>query len=120
MLDGAVSVPAAGPDLTGRLDSAGPFGAGNPEPRFAVPSANVVKADLVGDGHVRAVLGGGGRRLSAIAFRSAAEPLGQALLSARGAPLHVAGHLRADVWRGDVRTQLVVEDAADPFAVPPC
>ena len=120
VLDGAVSVPAAGPDLTGRLDSAGPFGAGNPEPRFAVPSANVVKADLVGDGHVRAVLGGGGRRLSAIAFRSANEPLGQALLSARGAPLHVAGHLRADVWRGDVRTQLVVEDAADPFAVPPC
>ena len=115
VVDGAIAVAAANSDLVARIESAGPFGAGNPEPRFAVPSALVVKADIVGDRHVRAILDGGdGRRLKAIAFRSATEPLGHALLSARASPLHVAGHLRTDVWRGAVRTQLVVEDVAAP------
>lgn len=112
--DGALAVHAATPDLLARLDGAGPFGAGNSEPRFAIPAAFVVKAEPVGDGHVRVILGGGsgGGRLKAIAFRSLETPVGQALLSARGSALHVAGHLRADTWQGAVQAQLVIEDAA--------
>ena len=114
-IDGAVAAAAAGPDLVALLDAAGPFGAGNPEPRFAVPSAIVVRADVVGEDHVRVILGGGagGGRLKAIAFRSAREPVGDALLSTRE-PLHVAGHLRADTWQGVTRAQLVIDDVADP------
>ena len=101
------------------LEGAGPFGAGNPEPRFAVPAAHVIRAEVVTGGHVRAILGGGqgGGRLKAIAFRSADEPLGQALLSARGSPLHLAGRLRADVWRGRTQAQFTIEDAAYPHAL---
>ena len=88
--------------------------AGNPEPRLAVPSARVVKADIVGDGHVRAILSGGegGGRLKAIAFRSATGPLGHAMLATQSAPLHFAGHLRSDTWQGEVRAQLVIDDVA--------
>ena len=113
-LDGALAAHAANPELLARLEGAGPFGAGNAEPRFAIPAASVVKADPVGEGHVRVILGGGpgGGRLKAIAFRSLEKPLGQALLSARGVQLHVAGHLRADTWQGVVQAQLVIEDAA--------
>lgn len=112
--DGALSANAANPELLSRLEGAGPFGAGNSEPRFAIPAAAVVKADPVGDGHVRVILGGGagGGRLKAVAFRALEGPVGQALLSARGTALHVAGHLRADTWQGVVQAQLVIEDAA--------
>ena len=112
--DGALAAAAATPELLATLEGAGPFGAGNAEPRFAIPAASIVKADPVGDGHVRVILGGGagGGRLKAIAFRSLDTPVGQALLSARGGQLHVAGHLRADHWQGDVQAQLVIEDAA--------
>jgi len=92
---------------------AGPFGAGNPEPLFAIPDARVVFADVVGKDHVRLRLAGGdGARLDAIAFRSADTPLGQGLMASRGKTIHAAGRLKIDEWNGRVRVQLHVEDAA--------
>lgn len=113
-IDGVLSAQAATPELLATLDGAGPFGAGNAEPRFVIPSAAVVKADPVGDGHVRVTIGGreGGGRLKGIAFRCLDTPVGQALLAARGLPLHIAGHLRADTWQGRQEAQLVIEDVA--------
>jgi single-stranded-DNA-specific exonuclease len=73
----------------------------------------VVRADVVGETHVRCVLTGAlGGRLKAIAFRALETPLGQALLKSGSAPLHVAGHLRADSWQGRDGCQLIIDDAA--------
>ena len=73
---------------------------------------------MVGKGHVRLTLGdGGGGSLKAIAFKAADTPLGQAILEARGAPLHVAGSLSIDSWQGRERVQLRVIDVADPRKV---
>ena len=95
----------------------GPFGSANKEPRFVVAGARVVKADVVGEKHVRAILGGsvgeaGNARLKGIAFRSLETPVGKALLSNDGEPLHVAGHLRIDRWQGVERVQLLIDDVA--------
>ncbi len=57
---------------------------------------------------------GDGSRLDAVAFRAAGQPVGDALLSAAGLPLHVAGHLRRDTWNGREKRELVIEDVADP------
>ena len=112
-IDGGLSVGAANASLMALIERIGPFGVGNAEPRFAFPAARIAKADVVGGEHVRCFLSdGGGARLKAIAFRSLATPLGQALLQARGGTLHLAGHLRADDWRGEGEVQLVIEDAA--------
>ena len=114
-LDGVLTVSGASRDLFDTLESAGPFGAGHPEPRFAIANADVVKADLVGQNHVRMVLAGArGGRLKGIAFGVADSPLGQAMLSAQGRSLHLAGHLRADDWQGRRGVQLFIEDAAFP------
>ena len=100
-------------DLVETLAQAGPFGSGNPEPRFAIAAARIVKADVVGSGHVRLVLAGaGGKRLKAIAFRAADSEMGHALLSSQGAAFHLAGSLRADTWQGTTSVQLVIDDAA--------
>ncbi|MSO76469.1 MAG: single-stranded-DNA-specific exonuclease RecJ [Alphaproteobacteria bacterium] len=113
-LDGTLRPAAATGDLIRMIEQAGPYGMGNPEPCFVVTTARVVRADTVGQGHVRCVLAdsGGGGRLKAIAFRVADGPLGAALLQARGQPLHVAGRLRADTWEGRDGAQLMIEDAA--------
>ncbi len=113
--DGALDAGAATVGLVDQLERAGPYGSGNEEPRFAVADARVVKADVVGSGHVRCILAGAaGGRLKAIAFRRAGDTLGEALLGSVGTALHVAGHLRADEWRDRRDVQLVVEDAAAP------
>lgn len=117
--DGALGLGGANSDLCDKLEQLGPYGSGNPEPRFAFAAARVVQADVVGEKHVRCLLtagDGSGPRVRAIAFRSVENDLGTALLQARqtGAPLHVGGHLRADHWRGEKRVQFVLEDAALP------
>jgi single-stranded-DNA-specific exonuclease len=123
-LDGALSVGGASTELYEKLETLGPYGSGNAEPRFAITAVRLVQADLVGERHVRLLAttaDGQGARLRGIAFRAMdgggsakGSELGEALLAARstGRPLHLAGHLRADYWRGERRIQLVVEDAA--------
>ncbi len=110
----AVSSPAgANIALAREIASAGPFGAGNPEPLLGLPDARVAFADVVGKAHVRLRLAGAdGTMLDAIAFRAVGTPLGEGLLAARGRGIHVAGRLRQDDWNGRVRVQLEIEDAA--------
>jgi len=110
-IDGTLASAAATVDLAQLVARLGPFGAGNPEPRFAITDLRVVRSEIVGDGHVRAVLtGASGSRLKAIAFRSATDPLGRALLGGGGAPLHLAGTLRLDSWQDREGVQFVIED----------
>ncbi len=113
-LDGALTAAAATRELVETLERVGPFGAGNPRPRFAFAALRVAFAEPVGTDHVRVRLADatGGPQLNAIAFRAAAGELGRALLGARGGALHVAGCLRLDDWQGRSGCQLVIEDAA--------
>ncbi|TVR96830.1 MAG: single-stranded-DNA-specific exonuclease RecJ [Rhodospirillales bacterium] len=113
LLDGALALGGASASLADLVAGAGPFGIGNPEPRFAVTGARVLHAALVRGGHVRCVLGDqAGMRRPAIAFRSADGPVGNALLRHDGAPLHVAGRLRNDARRATPQVQIHIDDVA--------
>ena len=119
-VDGVLAVTGATRGLFDLLQGAGPFGAGHPEPRFAIAAARLTRVDVVGEDHVRVVLSGNdGGRLKGIAFRAAGAPLGQHLIAGRGRPFHLAGHLRADDWRGRNDVQLIIEDAASPDSASP-
>ncbi|MGB3271839.1 MAG: single-stranded-DNA-specific exonuclease RecJ [Xanthobacteraceae bacterium] len=118
-IDGAVSARAVTPELAATLERAGPFGAGNPTPMLALPAHQLVYADEVGQAHVRVRLkAGDGAQVNGIAFRALGQPLGNALLAARGQPLHVAGTLSIDRWQGTERVQLRVTDVASPGREP--
>lgn len=115
-IDGAVTASGATLDLLQKIESAGPFGAGHPEPVFALPSHRVSFADIIGNGHVRLSLAANsGESLKAIAFKAADTPLGAMLMANRGQPLHLAGTLSIDTWQGAERVQFRVLDAADPM-----
>lgn len=114
-IDAALTATSITPDLLRTIERAGPFGAGCPEPVFALPSHRIAYADEVGNGHVRVTLQSvDGTRLKAVAFRAATEPLGRALLAARGQLIHVAGQLTLDRWQGDERVEMRLVDAARP------
>lgn len=114
-IDGALTAGGATEELIELLERAGPYGQGNPQPRFAFPAHRVKFAKQVGEAHLRCVLeAGDGKRLDAVAFRAANQPLGEVLLGAGGLPIHVVGHLRRDTWGGRDRIELQIEDAADP------
>lgn len=116
-IDGALMPSGANETLLELLDRAGPYGSGNPQPRFAFAAHHCSFAKIVGASHVRCRLSAAdGSHINAIAFRAANTPLGEMLLKSDGLPLHVAGHLRRDTWGGRNLIELQIEDAADPRA----
>jgi single-stranded-DNA-specific exonuclease len=114
LLDAILAPGGVCPTLCDALDQGGPYGAGWPAPRVAAGPVRIVKADIVGNGHLRVVVAGDdGRRIKAIAFRMAESALGEALLSA---PPHrklwIAGRIKRDEWGDRVAAEMHLEDAA--------
>ncbi|MGH6782042.1 MAG: DHHA1 domain-containing protein, partial [Sphingomonadaceae bacterium] len=114
LLDAVLSPGGVTPALVGALDAGGPYGAGWPAPRVAAGPVRVIKADVVGQGHLRAIVqGDDGRSIKTIAFRQADGPLGQALLGAGpDRRLWVAGRPKVDDWASRPSAELHLEDAA--------
>ncbi|CAN5514161.1 single-stranded-DNA-specific exonuclease RecJ [soil metagenome] len=113
-IDGALAASGATLDLIELLEMAGPYGAGNPSPLFAFPAHRILYADAAGSDHIRCTLqAADGTRLKAVAFRQLGTDLGEALLSERQHPLHVAGRLVADDWNATRVASLHIEDAAE-------
>ncbi|MEZ5648865.1 MAG: single-stranded-DNA-specific exonuclease RecJ [Alphaproteobacteria bacterium] len=114
--DAAIQPGGATVDMVKNLERLAPFGIGNPAPRFVLHSVRLVRIDPVGDGHLRCIVAGEGKRsgdLKAIAFRSADGPIGKAIVGARGGvPMHLAGKLQIDTWQGRESVQMVIEDVA--------
>jgi single-stranded-DNA-specific exonuclease len=112
-IDAALAPAAATRELVTMIERAGPFGAGNALPRFALTGVRVDYAQPVGEGHVRCTVVGQQRvRLEAIAFRACQSALGPALLDPARPVLHVAGALRIDRYNGRETVRLQIDDAA--------
>jgi single-stranded-DNA-specific exonuclease len=114
LLDAVLAPGGVNPELVAAMEAGGPYGMGWPAPRVAAGPVRMVKCDVVGNGHVRAIVAGDdGRSLKAVAFRQAETPLGQALL---GAPPHrrlwLAGRAKIDDWGSRPAAELHIDDAA--------
>ncbi|ATE65635.1 single-stranded-DNA-specific exonuclease RecJ [Rhizorhabdus dicambivorans] len=114
LLDAVVAPGGVTPSLVEALEAGGPYGAGWPAPRIAAGAVRVIKADVVGQGHVRTIVSGrDGRSIKTIAFRAADNALGQALLGAGpDRTLWIAGRPKVDDWGSRPAAELHVEDAA--------
>lgn len=113
LIDAVVAPGGVTPALADALEEGGPYGMGWPAPRIATGPMRVVKADVVGKDHVRAIMAGeDGRSVKTVAFRQAETELGQAILhGARGRRLWVAGRAKVDDWGGRQNAELHIDDA---------
>ncbi|HWH16923.1 MAG TPA: single-stranded-DNA-specific exonuclease RecJ [Allosphingosinicella sp.] len=114
LLDAVLAPGGVCPNLCEALDAGGPYGAGWPAPRVAAGPVRIVKADVVGQNHLRLLVAGDdGRRIKAIAFRMAESELGEAMLAA---PAHrklwIAGRIKRDDWGDRPSGEMHLEDAA--------
>lgn len=114
LVDAVLAPGGVSPLLIEALEAGGPYGMGWPAPRVAAGPVRIVKADIVGNGHVRTILtGDDGRRFKGVAFRQAETDLGTALL---GAPPHrklwLAGRAKLDDWGSRPAAELHIDDMA--------
>jgi single-stranded-DNA-specific exonuclease len=113
-IDAAVTAAGATVALAQSVEAAGPFGAGNPEPVFALPRHRLTGVFAAGADHLRLrAAAADGATIEAIAFRVVGKPLGEALLKARGANVHLAGALTINRYGGREKAQLRLIDAAE-------
>ena len=110
-IDSILELGGANLELADYLEKLEPFGAGNPEPRLLIKNVRIVRAALVGIGHVRCVLtSDNGDSIKAIAFRVGDNEIGNAMLNMRGEKFDVVGVLRHDKWNGKNEIQFIIED----------
>ncbi len=114
LLDAVLAPGGVNPDLVNAMEAGGPYGMGWPAPRVVAGPVRVIKCDIVGNGHVRAIVAGDdGRSIKAMAFRAADNALGMALLGApRDRKLWIAGRAKIDDWGARPAAEIHVEDAA--------
>ncbi|MFL2846085.1 MAG: single-stranded-DNA-specific exonuclease RecJ [Candidatus Puniceispirillaceae bacterium] len=114
---GLLSVAGCKPNLADWLDRLGPFGSGNPEPRFVIPDCRIKSMKFVGEGgaHLSCRINDGSGTINAIAFQAGGTPLGRAVSDARdGQYLHFLGRIRRDQFRGGNAMQFEIDDVAVP------
>ena len=112
LVDMAISVSGAIPELIKQLRLIEPFGAGNPEPKFIIKHVNLFNAKIVGENHIKCSISDStNSRLDAIAFRSVGTELGKSLLNNYHA--HVIGRLKISEWNGRESLQMHIEDVIE-------
>ncbi len=114
--DIALDLPQINIELLKELSKLEPFGIGNAKPKFLLRNLVKVKANLIGKTgeHISAIFSakssiGLSGNLQAVAFRSANNALGNALLSAKS--MSLIGTLDVNSWMGVERVQMIIEDA---------
>jgi single-stranded-DNA-specific exonuclease len=113
LLDGTIQPTAITTELIEQLETAGPFGAGAPAPRYALPAQRIAFAKRAGENHLRLTAQDqNGGRIDAIAFGAFDTPLGPLIDGHKGQLIHLAGRLEIDEWGGRRRAKLRLEDAA--------
>lgn len=114
LVDALLSPRGLNPAFVEAMEAAGPYGMGWPGPRIVTGPVRVVKCDIVGKDHVRAIVSGDdGASFKAMAFRQGESELGQMLLHGGGGRKYwLAGRAKIDDWGSVPKAELHIDDAA--------
>jgi single-stranded-DNA-specific exonuclease len=114
LVDALLSPGGLNPGFVDAMEAAGPYGMGWPGPRIVIGPVRVIKCDIVGKDHVRAIMAGDdGRSFKAMAFRQGESELGQMLLHGGGSRKYwLAGRAKIDDWGPAPKAELHIDDAA--------
>ncbi len=114
LVDAVLNPRGLNPAFVDAMEAAGPYGMGWPGPRVVTGPVRVVKCDIVGKDHVRAIVAGDdGASFKAMAFRQGETILGQQLLHGeRGRKYWLAGRAKTDDWGATPKAELHIDDIA--------
>ena len=114
LIDALLSPRGLNPAFIEAMEVAGPYGMGWPGPRVLVGPVRIIKCDIVGKDHVRAIVSGDdGSSFKVMAFRQGESILGQQLLHGeRGRKYWIAGRAKVDDWGPTPKAELHIDDIA--------
>jgi single-stranded-DNA-specific exonuclease len=113
--DGYLTTSAITIGFAELLEKAGPYGAGNKEPRFVIAGANIVKYNIIAGSHLRLFLNADRhynmKTITATCFKAIGTKLGDMLMT-NGKAINLIGYVRINNWQGMKRAEFTIEDAS--------
>ena len=110
-VDSILSPSALNIDFYSKINVLGPFGSGNPEPKFVIENLKTINSKVVGNRHIKSVLlGSDGSSIKTIAFNALENEIGAYLLKKNRKPFNVAGKLSLNEWKGEKNVEFIIDD----------
>ncbi len=110
-LDSIIAPSALNEIFFNEINSLAPFGSGNSEPKFVIENIKVLKANVVGNNHIKSILSGkDGTVFKSFAWNAKNGPLEPFLNHKNKKRINIAGKIRMNQWRGEKKIEFMMED----------
>ena len=112
-LDSIIAPSALNEDFYEDINCLAPFGSGNSEPRFVIENIKVISTSVVGNDHIKSILGGkDGSIFNGFVWNGKNSSLETFLSKNYNKRINIAGKMRLNHWRGVRKVEFVIEDVS--------
>ena len=112
-LDSVIAPSALNEEFYENINSLGPFGSGNSEPKFVIENLRVIRSDIIKNNHIKSLLcGKDGSVFKSFAWNAINSPLESFLNKKNNKNFSAAGKLKLNEWRGKKNIEFIIEDIA--------
>ena len=108
--DTEISLNSINKEFINEINKIGPFGNGNPIPKFLIKNLKIIKVTTIKDKHISVILKPKvGRSIKSICFNSINTKIGKYLLSYKR-NVHVIAQIHENYWNNNMIIQLNIKD----------
>ena len=112
-LDSTIAPTALNFDFYEEINSLGPFGTRNNEPKFVIENLNVISSNIVKQNHIKSILRGkDGSVFKSFAWNAINTPLESVLINKSKRNFNIAGRMKLNEWRGKNDVEFIIDDIA--------
>ena len=110
-LDSAIAPSALNEDFYNLINTLGPFGSGNNEPKFIIENLKLIKSKTIKKVHIRStLLGKDGTVFNSLAWNAIGTSLEAILTNKNKKAFSVAGKMKLNEWKGNRKIEFIIED----------
>ena len=112
-LDSVIAPSALNEEFYENINSLGPFGSGNSEPKFVIENLRVIRSDIIKNNHIKLLLcGKDGSVFKSFAWNAINSPLESFLNKNNNKIFSAAGKMRLNEWHGRKDIEFIIDDIA--------
>lgn len=111
LLDTVIAPSALNEDFYNEINSLGPFGPGNNEPKFVIENIRIISSKIINDNLIKSVLcGKDGSVFKTITWNAQNTPLEPFLNKNNKKLFNIAGKMKLNEWKGKRNIEFIIED----------
>jgi single-stranded-DNA-specific exonuclease len=93
------------------INSLGPFGSGNYEPKFVIENLKVISSNIIADKHIKSILlGSDGSSIKSFLWNGKSSLLEPYLANGYKKKISLLGKMHKNEWRGKRNIEFIIED----------